>query len=79
MLLLYAKQKRLIKLVEDQVYEKERQSDLMIDILSHMVEFRNGESGLHISHVRTLTDLFLTLLTPRGRRQDDFQRSVWRI
>ena len=58
-LLLYAKQKRLISMVEDQVYEKERQSDLMIDILSHMMEFRNGESGLHILHVRTLTDLLL--------------------
>ena len=61
-LLLYAKQKRLISLVEDQVYEKERQSDLMIDILSHIMEFRNGESGLHILHVRNLTDLLLSCL-----------------
>ncbi len=61
-LLLYAKQKRLINMVEDQVYEKERQSDLMIDILAHVMEFRNGESGLHILHVRTFTDLLLSCI-----------------
>ncbi len=61
-LLLYAKQKRLISMVEEQVYEKERQSDLMIDILSHIMEFRNGESGLHILHVRNLTDMLLSRL-----------------
>ncbi len=61
-ILLYAKQKRLIGLVEDQIYEKEQRSSLMIDILSHVVEFRNGESGLHILHVRTLTELFLGYL-----------------
>lgn len=61
-ILLYAKQKRLIGLVEDQIYEKEQRSSLMIDILSHVVEFRNGESGLHILHVRTLTDLLLGYL-----------------
>lgn len=67
-LLLYAKQKRLISLVEDQVYEKEHQSDLMIDILSHIMEFRNGESGLHILHVRNLTDLLLSCLSQKTDR-----------
>ena len=67
-ILLYAKQKRLISLVEDQVYEKERQGDLMIDILSHVMEFRNGESGLHILHVRNLTDLLLSCLARKTDR-----------
>ncbi len=67
-LLLYAKQKRLISMVEEQVYEKERHSDLMIDILSHVMEFRNGESGLHILHVRTLTDLLLSYLMEKTDR-----------
>ena len=31
-------------------------SVLMISILSHVVEFRNSESGLHVLHIRTLTD-----------------------
>mgnify|MGYP007025268224 CR=1 FL=1 len=40
---------------QDQIYEKERQNTLMIDILSHIVEFRNGESGQHVIHIRMLT------------------------
>ncbi|MDE7221233.1 MAG: diguanylate cyclase [Oscillospiraceae bacterium] len=60
--LLYAKQKKLVGMVADQIYEKERQNALMIDILSHIVEFRNGESGQHVLHIRTLTELFLQRL-----------------
>lgn len=44
-ILLYTKQKKLVSLVADQIYEKEHRSSLMIDILSNIVEFRNGESG----------------------------------
>lgn len=44
-LMLYAKQKRLVRLVAEQVYEKEKSNSTMINILSHIVEFRNGESG----------------------------------
>ena len=62
-ILLYAKQKRLIDLVADQIYEKEQQSGLMVDILSHIVEFRNGESGQHVLHIRTLTELLLRYLS----------------
>lgn len=58
-ILLYAKQKKLIDLVTDQIYEKEQQSGLMVDILSRIVEFRNGESGQHVLHIRTLTELLL--------------------
>ena len=64
-ILLYAKQKRLIGMVEDQIDETEQRSTLMVDILSNIVEFRNGESGAHILHVRTLTDLLLNLLTAK--------------
>ena len=60
--LLYAKQKKLVSMVTDQIYEKERQNTLMIDILSHTVEFRNGESGYHVLHIRTLTEFFLQQL-----------------
>ena len=42
-----------------QIYEKEKQNDMMINILSHIVEFRNGESGLHILHIHILTELML--------------------
>ena len=46
------------RLVTDQVYEKKKHNGvLMINILSHVVEFRNSESGQHVLHIRTLTGL----------------------
>lgn len=64
-LLVYAKQKQLISMVEEQLYEKEKYSNTMIDILSHIVEARNGESGLHVLHVRAITDFLLRKLRQR--------------
>lgn len=61
-LMLYAKQKRLVELVADQISEKERNNSMMISILSHIVEFRNGESGLHVLHINTITDILLRRL-----------------
>ena len=61
-IMLYAKQKKLTALVMEQIEEKEKQSTLMIDILSHIVEFRNGESGLHVLHIRALTEMILKYL-----------------
>lgn len=52
---LYAKQRRLITLVTDQVYEKEKNNRIMVSILSQIVEFRNGESGLHVEHINKLS------------------------
>lgn len=61
-ILLYSKQQRLARLVEKQIYEKERQSSIMIEILSHIVEFRNGESGSHVRNVRAFTRILLERL-----------------
>lgn len=61
-ILLYAKQKKLESLVTEQIYEKEKTSSLMIAILSHIVEFRNGESGLHVLHVQAYTETMLRRL-----------------
>lgn len=61
-LMLYAKQKRLVELVADQIHEKEKNNSMMISILSHIVEFRNGESGLHVLHINTITDILLRRL-----------------
>ena len=47
-LLLYGKQKKLVDLVTEQIYEKEKTSSMMVHILSHIMEFRNGESGEHV-------------------------------
>ena len=58
-IMLFSKQKNLIGLVEEQIYEKQKEQSLLISILSHIVEFHNGESGLHVSHVHTLTEILL--------------------
>lgn len=67
-ILLYAKQKRLVSMVNEQIQQKERHSAMMIDILSHVVEFRNGESGSHVLHVRRFTELLLRHLISRTNR-----------
>lgn len=58
-IMLYAKQKRLISMVADQMYESEKSNTLMVSILSHIVEFRNGESGLHVLHIGAMTEMLL--------------------
>lgn len=50
-IMLYAKQKKLMDIVAEQIYQKQKSNSLMIEILSHIVEFRNGESGLHVQHI----------------------------
>ena len=59
---LYAKQRRLISMVSDQMHEKEKNNQMMVEVLSQIMEFRNGESGLHVVHINTLTRLFLERL-----------------
>ena len=61
-IMLYAKQKALKGMIENQIYKREKEQSLMIDILSHIVEFRNGESGKHVVNIRTITDLILKAL-----------------
>lgn len=59
---LYTKQKKLAGLFADQFYEKEKNSRLMIDILAHIVEFRNNESAMHVINVQNYTEILLRKL-----------------
>lgn len=59
---LYAKQRRLMKILTDQAKEKERGQKIMVDILSQIVEFRNGESAPHVHHINILTQMLLEQL-----------------
>lgn len=58
-LLLYGRQKKLAEMVTEQIYEREKSSRMMVHILSHIVEFRNGESGNHVLNINIITDLLL--------------------
>ena len=65
---LYAKQRRLSALIGDQIYEKEKNNRMMITVLSHIVEFRNGESGMHVLHINRLTEKILESLVQKTDR-----------
>ena len=56
---LYAKQRRLVQMVSDQIRARENNTDMLVGVLSHIVEFRNGESGAHVLHIRIITELLL--------------------
>ena len=66
-LTLYARQKHLVHLAEEQVYEREKTNSAIINILSHVVESRNFESGTHILHMRAITDILLRQLVCTSR------------
>ena len=59
---LYAKQRRLVNILTEQVRAKEENRKIMVGILSEIVEFRNGESGLHVQHINVLTEMLLERL-----------------
>ena len=62
---LYAKQRRLVALVTNQVYEKEKNNRMLISVLSQIVEFRNGESGTHVLNINILTTMILEQLVKK--------------
>ena len=59
-LTLYARQKHLVHLAE-------KTNSAIINILSHVVESRNFESGTHILHVRAITNILLRQLVCTSR------------
>ncbi len=61
-IMLYSKQKQLLDIVVDEVKNRERESNLMIGILSHIVEFRNGESGKHVQNINLITEMLFNQL-----------------
>lgn len=67
---LYSKQRRLVQLVTEQIYEKEKDNQMMIEILSHIVEFRNGESGSHVLHINKITGMLLERLIQKTDKYD---------
>lgn len=59
---LYAKQRRLEKLVARNMVEKEKNNRMLIGVLEQVIEYRNGESGIHVSHIKILTEMLLDKL-----------------
>ena len=70
------KQRSLSTRLSAQIYEKEKDNRLMIEILSHIVEFRNGESGLHVLHVHTITEILLKALRKKTDKYPLTQQEI---
>ena len=66
---LYMNQKHLINVVYDQVYEKEENNNIMIQIMSNILGSRNSESREHILHIKTATEMMLRQL---AKTTDDY-------
>ncbi|MFR6640231.1 MAG: diguanylate cyclase [Christensenellales bacterium] len=62
------RQRRLVSMVTDQIFEREKNNRMMISILSQIVEFRNGESGMHVVHMYNLSGLLIDKLMEKTDR-----------
>ena len=59
---LYARQRRLIAMLNRRSHERERNFRMMTDILGRVVGFRNSESGSHTICIRQVTERLLERL-----------------
>lgn len=78
-ILLLKNHKNLIDLVQEEIYENEKNGNLLISVLSHIVEFRNGENGLHVMNVNTITELLLKALIRKTDRYHLTQEDITMI
>lgn len=73
---LYSKQRRLIKRVTEQTVEKENDARILTGIISHIAEFRNGDSGKHIINIRRLVRMTLERLVLKTDRYPLSMRDI---
>lgn len=59
---LYAKQRRLVSMVSDQIRKQEKNTSMLVGVFSQIVEFRNGESDQHVQNIRLFTEMLLERL-----------------
>lgn len=65
---LFNKQRALSNALMDEVIKENKNSAAMVSILSHIVETRNGESGVHVQNIRHITGMLLEELMKRTDR-----------
>lgn len=65
---LFNKQRALSNALVDEVIKENKSSAAMVSILSHIVETRNGESGVHVQNIRYITGMLLEELMKRTDR-----------
>jgi len=75
-IMVYGKQKDLEELVASQIAQRERESKLMISILAHIVESRNGESGKHVKNINCITEILLKQLLGMTDKYNDVSGDI---
>lgn len=56
---LYEKQRKFKNEIKEQIDENNKISLMMTTVLSHIVEYRNNESGPHVLHVENITSMLI--------------------
>lgn len=67
-IMLSTKQKDLMSLAADQIYEREKNGRLMANILSHIVETHNSESRLHVLNINKMVEILAKALVQKTNR-----------
>lgn len=76
---IYAKQKRLVSAVVEEMTEKEKNGKLLVEILSQIVEFGGKSSGSHVKNIGKLTELLLNALVLKTRKYALTKRDIYLI
>lgn len=74
--MLYSKQNMLENMVTEQMLDKEKSNLIMVELLSHIVELRNGESGMHVLNIRSITKMLLTQLCRTSDRYASIRSKI---
>ena len=75
-ILLHTKKQQLIGIVADRFYQRAKTNDMMVSILSHVVELRCGDGGPHMSSVANLTGFLLHHLSEKTDRYHLTQEDI---
>lgn len=79
-LVLSANQAQLNQMARELTHEKQLINRVLVNTLSHIVEFRNGESGLHVQNIQMITELLLRCLVRKtdayNLAEEDIQRII---
>lgn len=76
---IYAKQKRLVSAVVEEMSEKEKNGKLLVEILSQIVEFGGKSSGSHVKNIGKLTELLLDALVCKTQKYKLSKRDIYLI
>lgn len=75
----FAKQTFLMETLYTSVIEREKNSAMLVYMLSQMVEYRNGESGDHVRHIGLITRILLNKLMQKSDKYKFTEEEVEQI